>query len=177
MPSIFISVRPLIWYPTSFSPNWRDMDLMAGLFDGRRTGCRIKSREWWSVAQCLERDLWWVWCLQASVLGLILFKIFISDIDSGVEYKLSKFSDDTKMWAAANTPKWWDTIQRNLDRLEQWAQVNLVRFNKSKCTILHPGWSNPHYQCQLRVETVECSPAQHIVGTFWIPEFFLFILK
>ena len=46
-----------------------------------------------------------MWCLQASVLGLILFKIFISDIDSGVEYKLSKFSDDTKMWAAANTPK------------------------------------------------------------------------
>ena len=41
---------------------------------------------------------------QQSVLGLILFT---NDIDSGIEYILSKFADDTKMWAVANTPKGW----------------------------------------------------------------------
>ena len=45
-PSIWTSVRPLIWYPTTaFSPNWTDMDLMSGLFDGRRTGCKTEPRE------------------------------------------------------------------------------------------------------------------------------------
>ena len=31
---------------TSFSPNWKDVDLMGRLFDGQRTGCKIESREW-----------------------------------------------------------------------------------------------------------------------------------
>ena len=37
--------KPLTWYPTtSFSPNWKDIDFIGGLFNGPRTGCRIESR-------------------------------------------------------------------------------------------------------------------------------------
>ena len=35
----------------TFSPNWKDMDLMGELFDGESTSCKIIPREWWSVAQ------------------------------------------------------------------------------------------------------------------------------
>jgi len=51
------SVGPLKQYPTApFSPNWKDMDLMGGLFNGQRTVCKIKFREQWSMAQCLDGD-------------------------------------------------------------------------------------------------------------------------
>ena len=65
----------------------------------------------------------------------MLFNIFISDIDSGMECTLSTSVNDTKLCGAVNTPEGQDTIQRDLDRLQQCAQENLMRFNKFKCKV------------------------------------------
>jgi len=72
---------------------------------------------------------------QELVLEPILFNILINYINSGIECNFSKFADDTKVWGAMDSPEGWDAIQRDLDRLEQWVQVNLERFNKSKCKV------------------------------------------
>lgn len=37
----------------------------------------------------------------------------------------------------------WDVIQKNLEKAEKRANGNLMRFNKTKCKGLHPGWDNP----------------------------------
>ena len=53
--------------------------------------------------------------LGESVLGLVL--LIINDIDSGIEYTLSKFADDTKLNVAVDTIEEKDGIQRTWTRL------------------------------------------------------------
>ena len=95
---------------------------------------------------------------QGSLLGPVLFKIYINDIDLVADLitLLLKFADDTKLAQRIRSEEDRQRLQRALDALLEWAAAWGMQFNAEKCKVMHVGRHNPRYTYKM---------GEHVLGT------------
>ena len=88
------------------------------------------------------------WCAvtsgvpQGSVLGPLLFTLYINDIPNIVHTNLSFFADDSKIYSVIKTLEDSHQLQADLDNIQEWCQIWLLKLNLLKCKIMHIGNSS-----------------------------------
>ena len=79
---------------------------------------------------------------QGSVIGPMLFIMFMTDIDQEVDYcQTTSFADDTRMLGKIQTIEDCNKMQRDITKIYSWSKSNNMKFNSSKCVLLrytHP---------------------------------------
>ncbi|KAJ7397945.1 rna-directed dna polymerase from mobile element jockey-like [Pitangus sulphuratus] len=65
------------------------------------------------------------------------------NLDAGLEGILNNFKDDTKLGGAVDSLEGRKALWKDLNKSEDWAITNRMKFNNGKCQILHMGWNNP----------------------------------
>ena len=94
---------------------------------------------------------------QGSVLGPILFVIFINDMPEMVESMCQLFGDDVKIFRSVDLRDSEGNLklQADLHKVWSWSEKWQLPFNTGKCKVLHIGNSNPCYQYVMNGEKLE----------------------
>jgi len=82
---------------------------------------------------------------QESVLGSVLFLIYINDLESNIVSTVFKFADDTKLLGKVNNTDDRDLLQLDLKQMMDWSNLWQLPFNASKCSVMHLGRNNNWY--------------------------------
>jgi hypothetical protein len=103
---------------------------------------------------------------QGSVLGPILFVIFINDLPDVVSSTSKIFADDTKLFRAIRIIEDHDVLQQDLDNLVEWSNKWQLGFNETKCKSLHLGSSNQRLNYHMNSQILEDTRNERDLGVY-----------
>lgn len=95
-----------------------------------RVGVRNTFSKWFDVTSGVP---------QGSVLGPLLFLLFVNDLPQWITTNIRMFADDTKLWHKISSSLDSQQLQKDLDNLENWSSIWQLKFNPTKCKVMHVG--------------------------------------
>ena len=93
---------------------------------------------------------------QGSVLGPLLYLIFISDLDDGIGGIILKFADYTKFRGKVGKIDEIEKLRGDLKKLAAWSKEWQMVFNADKCKVLHFGHNNGQVHYAIDGNILEC---------------------
>ena len=73
---------------------------------------------------------------QGTVLGPLMFLLYINDITKDINSPLRLFADDCLLYRVINSVEDINRLQEDLNKLSGWADTWQLKFNISKCTVI-----------------------------------------
>ena len=88
---------------------------------------------------------------QGSVLGPLLFTIFINDLPDKIKNECKLYADDSKIIGVIEKEESTIDIQKDIDSMQSWAKTWQMSFNYDKCKVMYFGKINkePKYTMNL----------------------------
>ena len=103
---------------------------------------------------------------QGSVLGPLLFLLYINDLPQNIQSQVGLFADDTAVYLTVNSYEAANTLQADLDTLQEWELTWDMEFNPGKCQVMHITKSRVPFQSQytLHGQTLESVDSAKYLG-------------
>ena len=102
---------------------------------------------------------------QGSVLGPLMFIVYINDLPDVVNTAIKLFADDTKIYTTTDRS---EELQQDLDNLQNWSNIWLLKFHPEKCGVMHLGRTNDRkdytMESQLGTISVKKSESEKDLG-------------
>ena len=92
---------------------------------------------------------------QGSVLGPLLFVIYINDLPENISNALKMYADDSKIIAVVNNLYDKARLQGDLDAVCNWVDLWLIKLSAGKCKVIHFDKKNQQYEYNNLLEMVK----------------------
>lgn len=107
---------------------------------------------------------------QGSVIGPLLFLVYVNDLLDGIQSSGKLFADDAKLYRRLRNASDSQDLQEDIDQLQEWSQKWLLQFNSEKCKVMHIGKHNPGCEYHMAGETLQTTTGEKDLGIYITPD-------
>ena len=125
---------------------------MSSFLNNRKQSVRINgsTSSWTSVTSGVP---------QGSIIGPLMFLLFVNDIPQITSSNIMLFADDTKLWRLIKSIDDVNILQEDLAKIIEWCQKWKLHLNVKKCKYMVIGrnilYKHNYYMNQFKIENVE----------------------